>query len=106
MNKNKKLITIEEFKNTAFPTISDKAEYKASLKVFEQENEQQILLELGQQMKEAREKAGFTQEQLAKEIKTSKGNVSRMEHGKQNFTVEYIIKVAQTLKRPVRIEIL
>jgi ribosome-binding protein aMBF1 (putative translation factor) len=101
-----KLITIQEFKNKVFKTKEDKEIYQKGFKRFEVENDIQVLLELGQQLKTAREKAGITQEELAKKIKTNKGNISRMEHGKQNLTVEYIVRVAQVLQRPVRIEIL
>jgi DNA-binding XRE family transcriptional regulator len=101
-----KLIPFEELKNEILKTKEEKYTYNKDLKLFKVENEKQILLELSMQLKRTREKAGMTQAQLAKKLKTNKGNISRMENGKQNLTVGSIIKVAGALNRPVRIEIL
>jgi len=105
MDLNKQLVTIEESKKKAFKTQAQREEYQKEYKRFVEQNNKEVLLELGLKLKKIREMAGVTQEELAKQINTDKGNISRMEHGRQNLTVEYIVKVANVLHRPVKIDI-
>ena len=87
MRKHKKFYTLQEIKDELFKTKAEKEEYAKSYKAFEIENDRQVLLDLARQLRKARQNAGITQEELAKKMKTNKGNISRMEHGKQNLTM-------------------
>ena len=61
--------------------------------------------QLGYQMFLAREAAGMTQAQLATVIGTRQANISRMEIGGYNFTVEMLEKIAKALKVNLKIEL-
>lgn len=60
---------------------------------------------LGYQLFLAREAAGMTQMQLATAIGTRQANISRMEMGDYNFTVEMLSKIAKALNAELKIEI-
>ena len=53
---------------------------------------------------EAREKAGFTQAELAKKLHTKQTNISRIERGAQNVTMETLGKIAKALHCSLHIE--
>lgn len=60
---------------------------------------------LGYQIHLAREKAGMTQQQLARKIGTRQSNISRLECGDYNFTVDMLEKITQALGVSLRIKI-
>lgn len=62
-------------------------------------------LRLGYQLFLAREAAGMTQMQLAAAIGTRQANISRMEMGDYNFTVEMLSKIAKALNAELKIEL-
>ncbi len=62
-------------------------------------------LKLGYQIFCAREAAGMTQQMLACKIGTRQSNISRLEQGDYNFTVEMLQKVARALNLQLRIEL-
>ena len=68
----------------------------------EYENERNKL-GLGYQIFLAREKAGMTQQELAQKIGTRQANISRLEQGNYNFTVEMLEKIANALGAQLRI---
>ena len=53
------------------------------------------------QLVSARLEKGLSQEQLAKLIGTQKSNISRIESGKQNLTVDMMIKICDALEKNV-----
>lgn len=57
---------------------------------------------VGQKIKEARLKSALTQEQLGNLIGTSKQNISSIESGKENLTIETLDKISGALKRKPR----
>ena len=61
-------------------------------------------LRLGYQISLAREQAGITQGELARRIGTRQSNISRMEQGNYNFSVEMLDKIAQALNYKLQIE--
>ncbi|MBI3313619.1 MAG: helix-turn-helix transcriptional regulator [Candidatus Omnitrophica bacterium] len=61
-------------------------------------------LDLGYRLFLAREKAGMTQKELAKQIGTKQSNISRMEQGEYNFTVEMLDRIAQAFNSKLKIE--
>ncbi len=64
------------------------------MKTTEQQN-------IGRLITELRERAGMTQEDLAKALKTSQSAVARMERGDQNFSTEMLSKISAVLGRDV-----
>lgn len=70
-------------------------------KAFEEESHK---LSLGYQIFLARERVGMTQAELAKRIGTRQSNISRLEHGNYNFTVEMLQKIAKALHAELKIE--
>ena len=68
--------------------------------------EEKKRLALGYRIFLARERAGMTQAELAKRIGTRQSNISRLEQGNYNFTVEMLEKIAGALDAKLRIEFL
>ena len=58
---------------------------------------------IGVLLKQAREQAGLTQEQLAKMVKTQKTAISRLENHAQDIKLSTIQKVAKALGKNVEI---
>jgi ribosome-binding protein aMBF1 (putative translation factor) len=104
--KKTKLYTLDELISHTFKTKEERAAFDEEYRQYREEKRKKVLLDYGKQLKAARLLAGFTQEMLAKKLNTDIANISRIEHGRHNLTVDYMVKVAGILKRPVRIEIL
>ncbi len=56
-----------------------------------------IRLELAIQIANEREKAGLSQKELAKKLKTTQSVISRIENGKQNISLDMLQKIANAL---------
>lgn len=61
---------------------------------------------IGIMLKEAREKSGLTQEELAKRVKTTKSAISRIENHSDDIKLSTLIKVARSLGRQLSVKIL
>lgn len=61
--------------------------------------------EVVQQLKEARKAQDMTQEVLAERVGTKKSNISRLESGKYNPSLDFLIKVAGSLGKQIQIKI-
>ena len=61
--------------------------------------------ELISQIIEARKSMKMTQEELAKRAGTRKSNISRLESGSYNPSLDFLIKIAKGLGKDVHIEI-
>lgn len=72
-------------------------------KGFEQEKKK---LEIGYQIFLAREKSGLTQSEMARRVGTKQSNISRLEQGNYNFTVEMLEKIAAALHAKLKIELI
>lgn len=59
--------------------------------------------ELVEQLKAARKAQDMTQEDLAARIGTKKSNISRFESGRYNPSLDFIIKVAESLGKQIQI---
>lgn len=70
-------------------------------KGFEQEKQK---LNLGYHIFLARERMGMSQAELAKRIGTKQSNISRLEQGNYNFTVEMLEKIARALDFRLKIQ--
>jgi len=56
------------------------------------------------QIIESRIEGNITQEELARRIGTQKSNISRLESGNYNPTVDFLIRVAEGLGKELKIE--
>ena len=61
--------------------------------------------ELGYQIFLARERLGITQQELASRIGTRQSNISRLEFGNYNFTVEMLGKIARALNLELEVKL-
>lgn len=61
--------------------------------------------ELISQIIDARKSMKITQEELAKRAGTRKSNISRLESGSYNPSLDFLIKIARSLGKEVHIEI-
>lgn len=61
--------------------------------------------EVVEQLKSARKAQDVTQEVLAERVGTKKSNISRFESGKYNPSLDFLVKVADSLGKQVHIYI-
>lgn len=62
--------------------------------------------EIISQLIEARSEKNITQEELAKMVGTQKSNISRLESGTYNPSLDFLIKVAKCLGKEIKITLL
>ena len=60
-------------------------------------------LKLGVMLRKARENAGFTQEELAKKLKTKKSAISRIENHAEDIRLSTLEKVAVALGKTLKL---
>lgn len=58
------------------------------------------------QLKEVRKAEGMTQEHLAELVGTKKSNISRLESGRYNPSLDFLVKVADGLGRQISMKVL
>lgn len=61
--------------------------------------------EVVEQLKNARKAQDITQEVLAERVGTKKSNISRFESGKYNPSLDFLVKVADSLGKQIHIKI-
>lgn len=61
--------------------------------------------EVVEQLKNARKAQEITQEVLAERVGTKKSNISRFESGKYNPSLDFLVKVAESLGKQIHIKI-
>jgi UDP-N-acetylglucosamine 1-carboxyvinyltransferase len=59
------------------------------------------MIQIGRSITAARERRGMTQAELAKKIGTSQSAINRIEHGKQNASLEIISKISRALRSQI-----
>lgn len=59
--------------------------------------------EVVEQLKKARKEQNITQQMLAERVGTQKSNISRLESGKYNPSLDFLIKVADCLDKEIKI---
>jgi putative transcriptional regulator len=90
----------------AFLTSKERIEdYEKSRRELREEAAREKLKDLAKELKKAREDAGLTQESLAQKLGTARSTISRIEKGKQNLTIEYIVNFTQTVGKDFKIVI-
>lgn len=61
--------------------------------------------EVVEQLKNARKAQDVTQEMLAERVGTKKSNISRFESGRYNPSLDFLIKIADSLGKQIQIKI-
>ena len=61
--------------------------------------------EVAAQLKQVRKAEGMTQEHLAELVGTKKSNISRLESGRYNPSLDFLVKVAGGLGREIQISV-
>ena len=71
------------------------------------ENDKRLLprYEVVEQLKNARKAQDVTQETLAARVGTKKSNISRFESGKYNPSLDFLVKVAESLGKQIHIKV-
>ena len=59
---------------------------------------QEIYIRIGFNLMKQRRVKGWTQEQLAEKSGVSRSRISKMENGKENFNIESLFLIAQSLE--------
>lgn len=62
--------------------------------------------ELISQIIEARKEQNLSQSDLAKRIGTQKSNISRLESGNYNPSLDFLVKIAHSLGKEIKIQII
>lgn len=61
--------------------------------------------EIASQLRQVRKEQGMTQERLAEKVGTRKSNISRLESGRYNPSLEFLEKVAGGLGREIEVKV-
>ena len=61
--------------------------------------------EVAQQLREVRKSQGMTQELLADRVGTKKSNISRLESGRYNPSLDFLVKVAGVLGKQIQVKV-
>lgn len=64
-----------------------------------------VLKDVAWQLRSVRKSLGITQEILAERVGTKKSNISRLESGRYNPSLEFLVKVAEGLGKKVQVKI-
>lgn len=62
--------------------------------------------EVVRQLREARKAEGMTQERLAELVGTKKSNISRLESGRYNPSLDFLVKVADGLGKQISVKVM
>lgn len=62
--------------------------------------------EIVRQLKDARKAKGMTQECLAELVGTKKSNISRLESGRYNPSLDFLLKVADGLGKQILVKLM
>ena len=61
--------------------------------------------EIATQLRQERKEQGMTQERLAEKVGTRKSNISRLESGRYNPSLDFLEKVAGGLGREIEVKV-
>lgn len=62
--------------------------------------------EIVRQLREVRKAEGMTQEHLAELVGTKKSNISRLESGRYNPSLDFLVKVADGLGKQISVKVM
>lgn len=88
-------VTFESIKKELWQDESFRAEYEKL----------QPRYDLISQIIEARKEGNITQAELAKRVGTQKSNISRLESGNYNPSLDFLIKIANGLGKELKIQL-
>lgn len=74
-------------------------------KVREMMKDNSARLEIAQQLRQVRKDQGMTQESLAELVGTKKSNISRLESGRYNPSLDFLVKVAGGLGKKIQVKV-
>lgn len=87
------------------PHFEDERLLAAHLKTPDAQTTYEKLI-IGMQIKKWRQRAGFTQKEFAKKLKTTQSTIARMEAGRQNFGVQTLVTIAFALGKKLYVKLL
>ena len=61
--------------------------------------------EVAKQLRDVRKSQGITQESLAELVGTKKSNISRLESGRYNPSLDFLVKVAGGLGKQIQVKV-
>ena len=61
--------------------------------------------EVAKQLRDVRKSQGMTQESLAELVGTKKSNISRLESGRYNPSLDFLVKVAGGLGKQIQVQV-
>ncbi len=61
--------------------------------------------DVAKQLREARRSQGMTQETLAELVGTQKSNISRLESGRYNPSLDFLVKIAGGLGKQIQVKV-
>ena len=61
--------------------------------------------EVAEQLRQVRKEQGMTQESLAELVGTKKSNISRLEGGRYNPSLDFLVKVAGGLGKQIHVKV-
>lgn len=61
--------------------------------------------EVAKQLRDVRKSQGMTQESLAELVGTKKANISRLESGRYNPSLDFLVKVAGGLGKQIQVKV-
>jgi transcriptional regulator with XRE-family HTH domain len=61
--------------------------------------------EVAAQLRQVRKEQGMTQESLAELVGTKKSNISRLESGRYNPSLDFLVKVAGGLGKQIQVKV-
>ncbi len=64
-----------------------------------------LQLRVSYQILQIRKQVGLSQKEFAEKIGTAQSNVARIESGKQNFTIDFLQKIAKTFNKNIEVTI-
>lgn len=106
MKEGVKMSKIDDKTKSAGVKFDDiKAKLMEDAEFKEEYNKLQPRYELVSQIIKARKSMKMTQEELAEKAGTRKSNISRLESGSYNPSLDFLIKIAKSLGKDVHIEI-
>lgn len=92
---NKVSVSFEDFKNELLQDDEFRYEYEKLRPRYE----------VISQIIDARKEQNMTQAELAKRVGTQKSNISRLESGNYNPSLDFLIKVARSLGKDIKIKL-
>jgi len=93
VNQNIKALDFDDY-------LARELKNKKFKKLFDEHGRQ---LEIAYQILQLRKKKNMSQALLAKKIGTTQSNIARLENGQQNFTVNFLDKIATALDTSLEI---